>query len=206
MAEYTLNPVWLLVGILLVILGIIQAVAFSDPHFYTAFSVGLTMLMLSIYRLMFKKDFFKGWSTGQFTLYIVASLVACIIIDQIGISLGYWHYPKYSGLLDEGLKYFFEWFVAFQYLMLAFVICREFIYKTTQNLLLSILVGLVGVSIVGLFTEFLNHSASSWQVLSMPITNLKIGSYFIVFQTIGYWLTALIPLFIYSFVAKLRLK
>jgi hypothetical protein len=31
----------------------------------------------------------------------------------------------------------------------------------------------------------------------MPLTNFRIGEYFIVFQTVGYWLMAIIPYLLY---------
>ena len=56
------------------------------------------------------------------------------------------------------------------------------------------------VTVFGLITESLNQQVHSWRVTSMPFTNFRIGNYYIVFQTIGYWLMALIPYALYEVV------
>jgi hypothetical protein len=53
------------------------------------------------------------------------------------------------------------------------------------------------VTPVGFLTESLNLHVESWKVLTMPLSNMKIGDFFVVFQTLGYWLMALIPYMLY---------
>ena len=56
---------------------------------------------------------------------------------------------------------------------------------------------LIVVTPVGFLTESLNLNVYSWRVLNMPFSNFKIGDFFLIFQTLGYWLMALIPYGIY---------
>jgi uncharacterized membrane protein len=59
---------------------------------------------------------------------------------------------------------------------------------------------------LGVVTEFLNHKAMSWVIVSMPFSQYSIGGYYFIFQTIGYWLMALIPWFVYLIVVLIDKK
>jgi multidrug transporter EmrE-like cation transporter len=56
---------------------------------------------------------------------------------------------------------------------------------------------------VGLFTEALNMQVQSWVVLSMPVSDYQIGGFYVIFQTLGYWLMALIPYLLYRVTGRL---
>jgi len=129
-----------------------------------------------------------------------------IFIDSIGMRIGYWDYPHY-GQSDQIRKYIFEWDVALFYHFVALVAGIEIFRKTGAKYRMCLTLSLIiVVTAVGFLTESLNLRVHSWKVLSMPITNMRIGDYFVVFQTIGYWLMALIPYCLYKMFEKLVLQ
>lgn len=191
------------IGIIFLLVGIYLSIFQKEPHFYTFFSVGAFLILFQYQKSNFKKPFFKNWKTKQYLLFFVLVIIISIIIDQIGLSLGYWEY-QYQNFFDETLKYFFEWGVALIYFMLILVIGID-IFKKKLNKNFSVIFSLlIFVTLAGLFTEYINHFSNSWIILKMPLTNYKIKEFFIVFQTIGYWLIAIIPLIIYKFTEKLK--
>lgn len=116
--------------------------------------------------------------------------------------VGYWAYPHY-GKSDQVRKYIFEWSVALFYHFVALVAGIELFKRRGIDFKRSFILSLLlVVTAVGFLTESLNLQVFSWKVISMPITNLRIGNYFIVFQTIGYWLMALIPYALYRLCEK----
>lgn len=193
----------IIVGIILFIAGIVLAVIYQHPHFYASFSLGLFILLLISYNSISKEKIFSDWRWKKFLVYFVIMLISVIAIDQIGILLGYWAYPQFNTLSDEIVKYLFEYVVPFLYLMLFFMIGIRIFEKINLNYKLSFFLSLIVFStLIGLFTEYINSFANSWQVLSMPISNFQVNSFFLVWQTIGYWLMALVPFAIYKFVDK----
>jgi hypothetical protein len=111
--------------------------------------------------------------------------------------LGYWEYPHYD-TADDLRKYILEWAIALLYHMVSLLIGiqlfkRFFLHRTT-----AFFMGMLAVvTPVGFLTESLNLHVESWKVLTMPLSNMKIGDFFVVFQTLGYWLMALIPYMLY---------
>lgn len=186
------------IGILFLLFGIFLSIIQKEPHFYTFFSVGAFIILLEIYNSISEEKLFKGWKQKNFFIFFILLFVIFIIIDKLGIFLGYWTY-QYTTILDEILKYVFEWVVAHLYIMLGFMIGIVFFQKKGCSFSKSVILSLVTFStLIGLFTEYINSFSNSWEVLSMPITNYKIGNFFIIFQTIGYWLMAIIPFTIYK--------
>lgn len=178
-----------------------MAAVFHEPHFYTPFSVGLFLIFLEVYKSVAHHELFSKWPRNKYVIFWMVVLVVSILIDIIGMKLGYWHYPGYSGSLDEIVKYIFEWCIALMYHTVAFVVGIEIF---TRHGFSKIVSGILSLALfvfpIGMFTEYTNHLADSWVVTSMPFTNAQIGGYFIIFQTIGYWLMALIPWVIYVIV------
>jgi hypothetical protein len=113
------------------------------------------------------------------------------------MALGYWEYPHY-GYEDELRKYLLEWAVALLYHMVSLLLGIELFRRLNlSQSTVFFLAMVVVVTPVGFVTEALNIQVYSWRVLSMPITDLRIGDYYLVFQTVGYWTMALIPYGIY---------
>jgi hypothetical protein len=197
---------YLWIGTIFLIAGIILSALYKEPHYYTFFSVGALILLLIWHNNIAVNKLFSKWKTKQYLIFTVLMIIASLIIDNLGIYLGYWTYPRYNSFLDSVLKYAFEWVVAMTYLMVSLFVGKAILDKTKlSNTWKWIISLIVFVTIIGFITEYLNHlSGYSWKVLSMPFTNYKIGDYFIVFQTIGYWLTALIPFVIYKITEKLK--
>lgn len=194
-----------LTGIIFLSIGIFLSIFFKEPHFYSFFSVGLFLILFQAYNSIAKKPLFEKWKIKHFTSFFFILIISCIIIDKLGIYFNYWDYPHYSGILDDIIKYIFEWGVAFLYFMLSLMIGIEILHKLSINKKISFILSLIFfVTIIGLFSEYINLSSYSWRVLSMLISNYQIGKFFIVFQTIGYWLMALIPFSIYKFVDALK--
>lgn len=192
-----------LVGVVSLLIGICLSVFQSEPHFYTFFSIGLFLIFLEYYNSNNKNKLFKKWDNKQFVLFGVLLIVLSIVMDKIGLFFNYWEY-QYLTLFDEILKYTFEWGIALLYIMIFFMIGKNILEKKFSKKLSFILSLLIFVTLIGFFTEFINSFSYSWKILSMPLTNYKIGNYFIIFQTIGYWLVAIIPFIIYKFVNKLK--
>ncbi len=193
------------IGIILLLIGIFMSISLQNPHFYTSFSIGLLIITLKIYNSLAKKPLFHKWKPKQHLTFWISLIIINIIIDKIGIYLNYWNYPSYNSILDEILKYLFEWTAPLVYFMITLLIGFVIFKKTkTNNIIAFALSLLIFVTLLGFITEYLNHFTYSWQILSMPFSNYQINNYFIVFQTIGYWLMAVIPLIIYKFTEKIQ--
>ncbi len=185
-------------GIICTIISIYQLAALGLASFYTLFSIGMSLTLSGIYNAFSQDPLFGGWSTVQIIVFCVLMLVVSIFIDSVGMREGYWHYPHY-GKADQVRKYIFEWGVALFYHFVALVAGIELFKRKGLDYRLSLIFSLLlVVTAVGFLTESLNQKVSSWRVISMPITNLRIGGYFLVFQTFGYWLMALIPYALYQ--------
>jgi len=198
------NKLNYLIGIFFLFAGVYLAVFQQEPHFYTFFSIGMVIVLYEIYKSTSKKQLFVKWKTKDYFLFAVILIIICMIIDRLGLFLGYWT-DLYFLWYDIIIKYVFEWAVAFLYVTLALLIGIEFFRKARLNYPVSFILSLlIFVTLAGIFTEFFNHFANSWIVLKMPFTNYKMGDYFIIFQTIGYWIIAVIPLSIYKIIDKIK--
>jgi len=194
----------LILGIIFVIIGIILSVIYKEPHFYAWFSLGLFIILITIYNSISEKPLFYKWKIKKYFIFLGILILTCIIIDKIGIYLNYWTY-LYNTLFDEVLKYMFEWAVAFLYFMVILLVGMKIFQKNRLGKTISFVLSLIiFVTITGLITEYINQFVGSWIVLNMPLTNYKIRGYYLIFQTIGYWLMAIIPLIIYKFVNKIK--
>ncbi len=189
-----------LVGLTLLIFSLYQNLVLKQSHFYSAFSLGMFIILVVIRSRISKEGLFEGWNFKSIILFWLILLIISICIDMIGMSLGYWYYPHYQ-TIDHILKYPLEWVIALLYHMLSLLIGKEIFKRLGCSNLISFLLGLlIFVTPVGFLTESLNLQVDSWKVIDMPFTNYKIGSYWLVFQTLGYWLMAVIPLCIYKLV------
>ncbi len=104
---------------------------------------------------------------------------------------------------DTFLKYVFEWTIALSYHLVSLMVGIEFFKRLNLSESVSFFLSLfVIVTLVGFVTETFNIYVYSWRVISMPFSNYMIGPYFLVFQTIGYWLMAIIPWLIYILIFK----
>ena len=79
-------------GIIFLLIGIYLSIFQKEPHFYTFFSVGACLILFQYQKSNFKKSLFKNWKTKQYVLFGFLIISTSIIIDQIGLSLGYWEY------------------------------------------------------------------------------------------------------------------
>jgi len=193
------------IGILLFIISIIQVLILKQAHYYILFSIGALIILSQIYNKISKQKLFQSWTKKQFSLFLIILLITCIIIDKIGISSGYWIYPLYNTLFDEILKFPFEWLVPFLYLMYSMLIGQKIFEKYNFKKTTSLILGLIiFTTIAGIITEAFNIQIFSWKILSMPISNIKIGEFFIIFQTIGYWLMAIIPYILYKLIGRVK--
>lgn len=175
-------------GLLLFLFGIYSSIALSNPHFYTPFSIGSLLIGLSLYRLFFKKAFFEGWKFGDHLIFWILLCLACLAVDQIGLALGYWHYPYYSGLFDEIIKITLEYavpltsFAVFTYLVIGALRASKIICYLISTAAIS--------SLILVLTEYVNSFSDSW-VVTIPL---------VLWFTVGAWLMALIPIIIYKFI------
>lgn len=180
----------LFVGMFFIFFGVYLSIIHHDPHFFTFFSIGLLIVSLLAYNYFSEKVFFEGWNFKKIILFFIVIFVVSVIIDKIGLSLGYWIYPHYSSISDEVLKYIFEWTFPLIGYMIIFMTSSTLFYK------------LFFVLLAGFITEYVNSFASSWQVLAMPILNYNLGAFNLGFVTFGYWLMALIPYSVYYFITR----
>lgn len=191
-----------IIGIIFLLFGIYLSVFQKEPHFYTFFSIGLFLIFWPIYNHISKKQLFNKWGAKQYLIFFIGLLIISIIIDKIGLALGYWTY-QYTTFFDEVIKYVFEWVVPFLYIFLFFIIGIELFKKAKLNTSLSFALSLfIFVIFIGLFTEYINHFSDSWIILKMPFTSYQIKGFFITFQTIGYWLMAIITFTAYKITDK----
>lgn len=170
-----------------------QLIALELAHFYAMFSLGATLILSGLYAFLSHRRVFHGWGIRKIVLFFLLLLSASVVIDRIGMHVGYWEYPHYDAD-DTVRKYLFEWVVALFYHLVAFVIGIELFERSGANRRTAqVLSLLVVVTAVGFVTESLNLRVYSWRVKRMPLSNAQIGEYYLVFQTVGYWLMALIP-------------
>jgi len=195
----------LILGITILLFSIYQAIILKQAHFYSLFSIGAFIVLLYVYNYISKENLFKNWKTKEYFIFIGLLIVASIIIDKFGILLNYWTYPQYVSFLDELIKFIFEWAFALSYIMLSLMIGIELFKKLKLNNLLSFILSiLIFVTLTGLLTELVNMQVYSWKVFNMPITNYKLGNFFLIWHTIGYWLMAIIPYLLYKFTNNLK--
>lgn len=175
-----------------------QLVVLELAHFYAMFSLGVSLLLSATYALITRKQLFHGWNIRRMVTFFLLLLASSVFIDRLGMHAGFWEYPHY-GADDVVRKYVFEWTVALFYHFVALEIGIELFTRLGANRRVALLLSLlIIVTCVGFVTESLNLRVHSWRVLRMPITNLRFGNYYLVFQTFGYWLMALIPYRLYQ--------
>lgn len=197
------SPVVLATGILCLAVSLLELFVFHRPDFYTLFSLGACLVLVHAHDRLAARPLFGGWRGRSWALFVGGLLFFCVAIDQTGMELGFWRYPHY-GALDEVRKYIFEWGLALLYHLAAYRAGFVFLRRLGASPPLSAAISmLVGVTLVGVVTEWLNLYVLSWEVLSMPVTNAKIGPFFIIFQTLGYWLMVLFPYPIYLVVDRI---
>lgn len=184
-------------GLFILSIALYQNIILDLPYFYALFSIGMFLVLLSLYNTISAETLFSNWDFKEIFLFGMVLTVACILIDRTGMALGYWEYPHYDSE-DELRKYLFEWAVALLYHQVSLLLGYELFRRLRLSDGLSFFLAMiVVVTPVGFITEALNIKVYSWRVLEMPLSNVQIGDYFIIFQTIGYWTMALIPYGIY---------
>jgi hypothetical protein len=184
-------------GIFMLSIALYQNIVLDLPYYYALFSLGMFLVLLSLYNTISAETLFAHWNMRHIFFFGMILLATCIVIDHVGMALGYWEYPHYSNE-DELRKYLLEWAVALLYHQVSLLLGIELFRRLRLNdSVVFFLSMIVVVTPVGFLTEALNIQVYSWKVLSMPLTDYRIGDYFIVFQTIGYWTMALIPYGIY---------
>jgi len=177
-----------------------QNFVLGHPYFYALFSLGMFFVLLSLYNRISGGMLFAGWTLSDTAVFALFLLLTCLLTDHLGMKLGYWEYPHY-GPADDVRKYFLEWGIALLYHMVSLQVGVKLFQKFFPRETTAVLLSLVFiVTPVGFLTESLNLQVYSWRVISMPFSNLKIGEFFLIFQTIGYWLMALIPYTLYLIV------
>ncbi len=198
--ESRTRSIFLIMGTFILTIALYQNIILDLPYFYALFSLGMFVILLALYNVIAATSLFANWRGRDIIIFSLVLLVSCVLIDHLGMFLGYWEYPHYDSS-DDLRKYLLEWAVALLYHMVSLLIGIELFQKVrmhqTSAFFLSML---IIVTPVGFLTEALNLNVYSWRVLSMPFTNYKIGDYFVVFQTIGYWLMAIIPYALYLLV------
>lgn len=196
------QTVLFLLGLFILLVALYQNFVLKLPYFYALFSVGMSMSLAAVYNLLFSPPIFHGWRPLHIAVFALLLLASCVAVDQIGMALGYWEYPHY-GPEDTLRKYIFEWGVALFYHLLSLLIGLRLFERMGVRGTSALLLGtLIIVTPVGFLTEYLNLHVYSWRVLSMPLSNMRIGEFFLVFQTIGYWAMALIPYLLYRLIDR----
>lgn len=197
---------FLFFGVTLFFISLVQAFVYDWAHYYAFFSLGLFFILLDVYHRVKGEGLFEKWNVWYVVLFWALLFVASVFIDAFGMDAEYWMYPDYVSLFDNVLKYVFEWSVALAYHMVGLMIGMEFCRKRFgMSKLSSFVVSLfVFVSLIGLFTEWVNLFVESWVVLDMPLWNFKVGGFFVMFQTVGYWAMAVVPYLIYNLVGGFR--
>jgi hypothetical protein len=189
-----------LFGFLFLFIGIIQSVIFNEAHYYSAFSVGMVILTLQLYIWYTKTNPFTGWKFKNYFIYSVLLTLFAIILDYFAIyEFYYWWYPDYYTIFDWIIQKFFEFSLSLVYFQLMFMLGIKYFENKQFSLISSMILSLLTFSIlIGFWTDYFNNFANSWEVLAMPFTNYKIGSYFLVFHTVGYWLLPIVSYVIYK--------
>jgi len=195
--ESRTRSVFLIMGTFILTIALYQNIFLDLPYFYALFSLGMFVILLALYNAFAATSLFENWRGRDILIFSLILLISCVGIDHLGMYLGYWEYPHYDSS-DDLRKYLLEWAVALLYHMISLLIGIELFQKAklhqTSAFFLSIL---IVVTPVGFLTETLNLNVYSWRVLRMPFSNFKIGDFFLIFQTLGYWLMALIPYGLY---------
>jgi len=195
--ESRTRSVFLITGTFILTIALYQNIFLDLPYFYALFSLGMFVILMALYNAFAATSLFENWRGRDILFFSIILLISCVGIDNLGMYLGYWEYPHYDSS-DDLRKYFLEWAVALLYHMVSLLIGIELFQKAklhqTSAFFLSML---IVVTPVGFLTETLNLNVYSWRVLRMPFSNFKIGDFFLIFQTLGYWLMALIPYGLY---------
>ena len=192
-----------IVGFVCTTISLYQLLVLKHAHFYTLFSIGMSLLLSIAYNRISRRRLFSHWGLYYIFLFCAVMFLVSIFIDKLGLRAGYWEYPHYDRL-DEFRKYLFEWVVALFYHLVTLLLGFELLLKRRVDSKWAFALSLLlFVTVIGLITESLNIQVYSWRVRRMPISNFQIGNYFIVFQTLGYWLMALIPFAIYIAIERI---
>ena len=188
-------------GISLIIIGIIMAIYFQSKYFYAILSVGILITFWKIYNSTSEKKLFHNFKKTHHFIFWIDLIITSIIIDYIGTRLGYW---KGSFMGIEGiLKYPPEWAIPMVSTMIIFLIFKKIFQQKGINKYISAIISLtIFVTLFGIGIEYLNSFGQAWTIQSMPLTNIKIGNYYLIFQTIGFWIIALIPFIEYKLIQK----
>ncbi len=188
-------------GISLIIIGIIMAIYFQSKYFYAILSVGILITFWKIYNSTSEKKLFHNFKKTHHFIFWIDLIITSIIIDYIGTKLGYW---KGSFMGIEGiLKYPPEWAIPMVSTMIIFLIFKKIFQQKGINKYISAIISLtIFVTLFGIGIEYLNSFGQAWTIQSMPLTNIKIGNYYLIFQTIGFWIIALIPFIEYKLIQK----
>jgi hypothetical protein len=192
-------------GIILIIIGIILAIQYQNKYFYAILSTGILITSWKIYNSTSQKKFFHNFKKEHKIIFWLDLIIISIIIDFIGTKIGYW---KGSFMGIEGiLKYPPEWVIPMVSTMFIFLIFKKIFQQQGINKYISAIISLtIFVTIFGIGIEYLNSFGQAWIIQSMPITNIKIGNFYLIFQTIGFWTIALIPFIEYKLIQKYLIK
>jgi hypothetical protein len=192
-------------GISLIILGIIMAIYFQSKYFYAILSIGILITSWKIYNSTSEKKLFHNFKKTHHFIFWIDLIITSIITDYIGTRLGYW---KGSFMGIEGiLKYPPEWAIPMVSTMIIFLIFKKIFQQKGINKYISAIISLaIFVTLFGIGIEYLNSFGQAWIIQSMPLTNIKIGNYYLIFQTIGFWIIALIPFIEYKLIQKYLIK
>lgn len=174
-----------IIGFLFLAVGIYMSVILHEPHFYSPFSIGLTLISLQFYKDIFGQSLFYNWKTRQHACFWILLVIACFIPDQIGMYLNLWHYPHYAGIADEVIKITLEYAVPFVYFLV--------IYLSAKKLLGFAAAVLIVLPLTLIFTEYINSFSDSW-VVTMPL---------FIWYTAGAWIMTLIPWCVYLIIDNL---
>lgn len=201
----TKNTITYISGITLILLGIILAIIFQSKYFYAILSIGILITFWKIYNSTSEKKLFHNFKTKHHLIFWADLIITSIIIDFIGTKLGYW---KGSFMGIEGiLKYPPEWVIPMVSTMIIFLIFKKIFQQKGINKYLSAIISLtIFITIFGIGIEYLNSFGQAWIIQSMPITNIKVGNFYLIFQTIGFWIIALIPFIEYKLIQKYLIK
>ena len=168
-----------------------MSIILENPHFYTPFSIGLFLISLHIYNSSAKEPLFYKWSICKHFSFWILLIIACFIVDETGLFLGYWYYPHYFVLSDNIIKILFEYAVPFADFMIIVFIGKNILKKKKNSAVLSFLLSLLILApMVLVFTEYINSFSTSW-IFVMPK---------LLWYTAGSWFMAIIPIGIYYFV------
>lgn len=193
--EYTL-------GFLLMIIGVLMSVIGKNKYFYMIFSLGFLILTWKTYNKISRKKFFKNFKPKHQIFFWTLLIIASILADYLGTILGYWEGAFFTSF-ELTIKYIFQWAIPFTGIMFFILIGKKILEKQFSKPFAFILAVLIFGTTIGFTMEYLNQFAHSWTILEMPITNQRIGNFFLFFQTIGYWIMGIIPYTIYLITKKI---